>query len=142
MGKETSKMKGMTRNLASVRHIGVGLLLLPCVASFHQSSFLVAHSSKAYRSSLHANEKFSNHNRNKVGENVFVAYASDFNQEDDYLFPETSFGAEAVPEGQRPVNEYLNLMQQPLFGWASEKTGTQGLLARLILLYLISFVAM
>lgn len=38
---------------------------------------------------------------------------------------ETSFGAEAVPEGQRPVNEYLDLTRAPLFDWASEETGTK-----------------
>eukprot|EP00542_Grammatophora_oceanica_P012100 CAMPEP_0194031536 /NCGR_PEP_ID=MMETSP0009_2-20130614/4690_1 /TAXON_ID=210454 /ORGANISM="Grammatophora oceanica, Strain CCMP 410" /LENGTH=288 /DNA_ID=CAMNT_0038671727 /DNA_START=16 /DNA_END=882 /DNA_ORIENTATION=+ len=53
--------------------------------------------------------------------------------------PETSFGADAVPEGQRPVNEYLNLIRAPLFGWAS--TSTPGLLLRLAAVYAISFGA-
>ena len=68
--------------------------------------------------------------------------SSDWNDEtDDFVLPESSFGSEVVPEGQRPVNEYINLMQQPLFDWASEKTGTLGLLIRLALVYVISLVA-
>jgi hypothetical protein len=34
------------------------------------------------------------------------------------LRPETSFGSEFVPEGQRPVNEYLEILRSPLFDWA------------------------
>jgi Conserved in the green lineage and diatoms 27 len=49
------------------------------------------------------------------------------------LRPETSFGSEAVPEAQRPVNEYLDVTNQPLFGWAA--TGTKGLLTRLAIFY-------
>lgn len=64
------------------------------------------------------------------------------NENEMSLLPESSFGSEVVPEGQRPVNEYINLMKQPLFDWASEKSGTNGLLIRLAILYLISFVAM
>jgi hypothetical protein len=55
------------------------------------------------------------------------------------LLPETSFGAEVVPEGQRPVNEYLDLIRAPLFGWASENVGSKGLLARLVTVYAASF---
>jgi hypothetical protein len=47
------------------------------------------------------------------------------NNNDDFI-PETSFGAEVVPEGQRPVNEYLDMKSAPLFGWASNEAGTQG----------------
>jgi hypothetical protein len=46
--------------------------------------------------------------------------------EKDTLVPETSFGAEMVPEGQRPVNEYLDVIKSPMFGWASEESGTNG----------------
>lgn len=53
------------------------------------------------------------------------------------LIPETSFGAEAVPEAQRPVNEYLYLSKQPLFGWAS--TNDKNLLLRLLVVYVIVF---
>ena len=62
-------------------------------------------------------------------------------EEEDQLLPETSFGAEAVPEGQRPVNEFLDLLRQPLFGWASEETGTTGLVIRLVAVYAVVFGA-
>jgi hypothetical protein len=55
------------------------------------------------------------------------------------LLPETSFGSEMVPEGQRPVNEYLDLVRAPLFGWASEEVGSKGLLSRLVTVYAVSF---
>jgi hypothetical protein len=48
-----------------------------------------------------------------------------FNEKDTQV-PETSFGAEMVPEEQRPVNEYLDVIKSPMFGWASEKSGTKG----------------
>ena len=50
--------------------------------------------------------------------------------------PETSFGAEAVPEDQRPANEYLDLIRQPLFAWADQERGDGGLAARLGATYL------
>jgi hypothetical protein len=53
------------------------------------------------------------------------------------LRPETSFGSETVPEGQRPINEYLEMMRAPLFGWAT--TGNVGLLIRIGILYTIFF---
>lgn len=63
------------------------------------------------------------------------------NDDADKISPETSFGADAVPEGQRPVNEYLDLLRQPLFGWASEDVGSKGLLIRLLAVYGLVFVA-
>lgn len=52
----------------------------------------------------------------------------------------TSFGAENVPVDQRPSNEYLNLINQPLFGWASQEIGDQGLGVRLAVTYAAFFV--
>jgi len=52
---------------------------------------------------------------------------------------ETSFGAEVVPEGQRPVNEYLDLLRAPLFGWASEEVGTKGFITRISTFYAVIF---
>lgn len=67
------------------------------------------------------------------------------NAEDDDssfpLTPETSFGADAVPEAQRPVNEYLDVTRQPLFGWASLESGSKGLLTRLTVAYSVLFAA-
>jgi hypothetical protein len=61
----------------------------------------------------------------------------DDNNDDYSLIPETSFGAEAVPEGQRPVNEYLNVQKAPLFGWAKEPS--LSLLTRLVVVYSVVF---
>jgi len=66
----------------------------------------------------------------------------DNNREDLYgtgTIPTTSFGAEAVPEGQRPANEYLNLVKQPLFKWANQENGNNGLLLRLGIVYMAVF---
>mmetsp|Transcript_18720 Transcript_18720/g.32002 ORF Transcript_18720/g.32002 Transcript_18720/m.32002 type:complete len:275 (+) Transcript_18720:90-914(+) len=63
------------------------------------------------------------------------------NSANNEKLPETSFGADVVPEGQRPVNEYLDLIRAPLFGWASEETGTKGLVTRLAAVYTVSFIA-
>jgi hypothetical protein len=49
-----------------------------------------------------------------------------FAKEREDFVPETSFGAEVVPEGQRPVNEYLEMRRSPLFEWASNEVGTNG----------------
>ncbi|CAB9522686.1 Protein of unknown function (DUF1230) [Seminavis robusta] len=61
-------------------------------------------------------------------------------QEDEFApRPETSFGADGVPEGQRPVNEFLDVTSQPMFGWASLETGSKGLLTRLVTVYSVLF---
>jgi len=57
------------------------------------------------------------------------------------LTPETSFGSEVVPEAQRPINEYLDIMRAPLFDWASQEKGSKGLLTRLLILYGVVFGA-
>jgi hypothetical protein len=51
--------------------------------------------------------------------------------------PETAFGSEAVPEGQRPINEYLDLQRAPLFGWAT--LDNAGLALRLLVVYGVVF---
>eukprot|EP00584_Thalassiosira_punctigera_P007203 CAMPEP_0172535162 /NCGR_PEP_ID=MMETSP1067-20121228/7286_1 /TAXON_ID=265564 ORGANISM="Thalassiosira punctigera, Strain Tpunct2005C2" /NCGR_SAMPLE_ID=MMETSP1067 /ASSEMBLY_ACC=CAM_ASM_000444 /LENGTH=299 /DNA_ID=CAMNT_0013320067 /DNA_START=33 /DNA_END=932 /DNA_ORIENTATION=+ len=53
--------------------------------------------------------------------------------------PSTTFGAENVPIDQRPSNEYLNLIQQPTFGWASQESGDAGLVLRLGVIYAALF---
>lgn len=68
--------------------------------------------------------------------------ASSNSDNDEYfesLRPETSFGSEAVPEAQRPINEYLDVTGQPLFGWASQQKGDKGLLTRLVIFYSMVF---
>jgi len=55
--------------------------------------------------------------------------------------PRTTFGAENVPVDQRPSNEYLNLINAPTFGWASEENGDGGLLLRLAAMYVAFYFA-
>lgn len=57
----------------------------------------------------------------------------------DAVIPETSFGAEAVPESQRPVNEFLDISRQPLFDWAALDSGNQGFFLRLAITYATVF---
>lgn len=69
--------------------------------------------------------------RRLQGPGVVVRYE---NQDQfETILPETSFGSEAVPEAQRPVNEYLDISRQPLFGWPT--AGLQGFLVRLGITY-------
>lgn len=63
----------------------------------------------------------------------------DFNAAFSRRRPTTSFGgSDDVPENQRPVNEYLELLRQPLFDWA---TDTSKLAVRCAALYTITFGA-
>jgi hypothetical protein len=61
--------------------------------------------------------------------------------EDDFnrILPKTAFGSEAVPEGQRPINEFLDLQRAPLFGWAALETPQ--FLLRLGIVYAVVFGA-
>ena len=53
----------------------------------------------------------------------------------------TSFGAENVPLDFRPSNEYINLINQPTFNWATtENGGDLGLLLRLVVTYIAFFI--
>jgi len=75
---------------------------------------------------------------------ALTSYSSDQrgsqgNNDDNVLY---SFGAEVVPEGQRPVNEYLDMKQAPLFGWGSNEVGLKGLLIRLGVVYSVAFLAL
>lgn len=64
---------------------------------------------------------------------------NDNNDEQQQLFqaPSTTFGAEAVPEAQRPANEYMELLASPLFDWANKDD--LSLLTRLSILYIVLF---
>jgi len=124
-------MKGITifQALAST-------FLLHCqCASCFQQPILSRISRKEFRSSttgLDAKIKFRRDNED-----------DDDQQRIDSVFdmPRATFGAEAVPEGQRPANEYLDLISAPLFDWADENSGSKGLLLRLGALYTVCFGA-
>lgn len=51
-----------------------------------------------------------------------------------------AFGAENVPMDFRPSNEYMNLIRQPTFGWASQESGNAGLAIRLAVVYVGFFI--
>lgn len=69
------------------------------------------------------------------------ALCSSKDDENRPLSPAKTFGAEAVPESQRPTNEFLDLQNQPMFGWASLESGSKGLLTRLAAVYSVLFAA-
>lgn len=109
------------RNFVGIKLVTVALLLnVSCSSAF--INFL-------------QKQNAAGHNLNRV----ILSYSRD--EEDSFvsMIPETSFGSEAVPEGQRPVNEYLDLLKAPLFGWASEEVGTAGLLTRVAIVYAAVF---
>ena len=53
--------------------------------------------------------------------------------------PSSAFGADSVPSGQRPANEYMNLISSPLFGWANQANGDSGLAIRLVITYILFY---
>jgi Conserved in the green lineage and diatoms 27 len=59
-------------------------------------------------------------------------------KDDRPLRPETNFGSENVPEAQRPINEYLDVTNQPFFSWA--ENDMLGLLLRFFIFYAVMFV--
>lgn len=75
----------------------------------------------------------------RIARRPTTTHLNAFRDEDDGLLPDTMFGSEAVPEGQRPINEYLNLLSSPLYGWAALETS--GLLTRLLIVYVAAFGA-
>lgn len=77
-------------------------------------------------------------NTRRVATAALESSPSSSDGDNDVLY---SFGAEVVPEGQRPVNEYLDMKQAPLFGWGSNEVGLNGLLIRLGVVYAVVFAA-
>ena len=81
----------------------------------------------------------SNNNDPSTLQQLQLQQDSTNNDEQQQLFqaPSTTFGAEAVPEAQRPANEYMELLASPLFDWANKNDFA--LLARLSILYVVLF---
>jgi hypothetical protein len=71
----------------------------------------------------------SNDNSNSNTNNMVARSSS--------LRPATNFGSENVPVEQRPINEYLDVTNQPFFGWA--ENDMPGLLLRFAVFYGIMF---
>jgi hypothetical protein len=76
---------------------------------------------------------------------LYMQYADEEDEDTKILgtssdkLPSNAFGADSVPTGQRPANEYLNLISSPLFDWANEQRGDMGLASRLGFTYLIFY---
>lgn len=126
-----------------LRFIGVGLILAAKPAFAFQPT-PQAQAQAAARSIISSRERKSNNQR--IGS--LALHQSSFDDDEDSGYeirgdnanaparrPETTFGAENVPVEQRPSNEYLNLINAPTFGWASQESGDIGLILRLTVLY-------
>lgn len=120
----------MKSGCSFAKRTAVITLLLGC--SSHVSNGLIAGSNSRTRSLTHGISSSS-----QFDSKTTTALASSKEQRDDDLY---SFGAEVVPEGQRPVNEYLDMKQAPLFGWGSNEVGLKGLLIRLGIVYAVIFL--
>ncbi len=127
-----------------------------CLCLIGASILLAAHPVTAFHSSplsSRSQTQISRQNRNAevFRTNQLIPLAYSYDDDDGSGFeirgdntngssgprrPETTFGAENVPVEQRPSNEYLNLIQQPTFGWASQETGDAGLVFRLAAVYI------
>lgn len=109
--------------------------------AFQSAAIAIGSSSVAARSGAPS----SNANGKRIGASTtFLNYDDSEGYEirstsDGTPRPETTFGADNVPVDQRPSNEYLNLVQQPTFGWASQESGDSGLAIRLAILYVALF---
>ncbi|KAL7529343.1 hypothetical protein ACHAXR_002912 [Thalassiosira sp. AJA248-18] len=127
------------------RFIGACILLAAAAAS--TSAFQPTPQSRSpivsSRSSSHGRRQ-ENNNQRSIGRLHESSYDDDDDDTDGYEIrgentnirrPTTTFGAENVPVEQRPSNEYLNLVQQPTFGWASQESGDVGLVIRLAVIY-------
>ena len=86
---------------------------------------------------------FYNDNNNNNDETTSSPPSSPSNELNNNKYetkaPQTTFGAEAVPESQRPANEYMELLTSPLFDWANRENGDIGLSLRLSALYIVLF---
>jgi Conserved in the green lineage and diatoms 27 len=114
-----------------------------CCATFQARLLLLLQDRTIRHSTYH--QKATRTTRKTLSQTSSSSYfymaKDDNNNNIDTLVPETSFGSESVPEAQRPINEYLDMKTQPLFGWASLDSGNIGLLRRLALVYIVAFVA-
>lgn len=78
-------------------------------------------------------------NKNELGSNDACRNPTSLLSYNDQNKAYPKFGDTAVPDGQRPANEYADLVEQLLFGWASEQNGQRGLSIRLAAVYVAVF---
>jgi len=105
-----------------------------------RSSLIIGNGDGLIRTTTFSNSNNNRQRRTRTQDSssaTSILYSSKSN-DDTALY---SFGAEVVPEGQRPVNEYLDMKQAPLFGWGTNEVGMKGLLIRLGIVYSVVFFA-
>mmetsp|Transcript_23293 Transcript_23293/g.25968 ORF Transcript_23293/g.25968 Transcript_23293/m.25968 type:complete len:314 (+) Transcript_23293:186-1127(+) len=105
-----------------------------------RSSLIIGNGDGLIRTTTFSNSNNNRQRRTRTQDSssaTSILYSSKSN-DDTALY---SFGAEVVPEGQRPVNEYLDMKQAPLFGWGTNEVGMKGLLTRLGIVYSVVFFA-
>lgn len=125
-----------------LRYVGVSLLLATTTVSAFQPTS-VRSGSPIGRQISHPERESNEHQRiaslalheSPSDDGDGYEIRGENNSNGSVLRPQTTFGAENVPVDQRPSNEYLNLMQQPTFGWASQESGDVGLVLRLTVMY-------
>jgi len=116
------------------------LSLVHCSFSFNvfRNSVAIASENQRRRSFLSLRAKFKLDNNEDDSERVMRSnniFQDDYNDSLTNSGVTTTFGAEAVPEGQRPANEYLDLISAPFFDWANRPDGSKSLAIRLAIIY-------
>jgi len=120
----------------------VGLLVLACGSELANglvqgpNSAASASASASASATIRTTTPGQTRTRTPLARDLSKTALAASSESDDVLY---SFGAEVVPEGQRPVNEYLDMKRAPLFGWGSNEVGLQGLLIRLGVVYAAVF---
>jgi hypothetical protein len=129
----------------------VGLLLLQSSSHFILA-FRLPSSVEARRPIVRSKDLQQNRQRDIKSSSLLILnnnYNNDDDDEEGYEIRSdtklsattTSFGAENVPLDFRPSNEYINLINQPTFNWATtENGGDVGLLLRLLVTYIAFFI--
>lgn len=117
---------------------------LRCTLSFQLAThpqFRVKIFSTRSHSTLHAKFKLDNNEYDGDDDkaSTFFKDANLGSSETSNGPPSTAFGAEAVPEEQRPANEYLDLIAAPFFDWADKPSGSKEFAVRLSVLYAAIF---
>jgi hypothetical protein len=144
----------------STIHLIVGVAIAASLTTCTTNAFLqssvprrIVASSISTRSSTSNGKALLHHKQHSSSSSsALQAYMNEDDEEEGYEInnirttpqqqqqTSTSFGAENVPVDQRPSNEYLNLINQPTYGWASQENGDQGLVVRLAVTYAAFFV--
>mmetsp|Transcript_55224 Transcript_55224/g.63722 ORF Transcript_55224/g.63722 Transcript_55224/m.63722 type:complete len:314 (-) Transcript_55224:213-1154(-) len=132
----------MTLLIGALCRVSYGLVVQESIGvnTNTRSSLIIGNGDGLIRTTTFSNSNNNRQRRTRTQDSssaTSILYSSKSN-DDTALY---SFGAEVVPEGQRPVNEYLDMKQAPLFGWGTNEVGMKGLLIRLGIVYSVVFFA-